>query len=55
VGGKVRNISSGVFVMNRTVGAGEMAQQLRALTALPEVLIQILATTWWLTTICNGI
>jgi hypothetical protein len=26
--------------------AGEMAQQLRALTALPEVLIQFPATTW---------
>jgi gas vesicle protein len=33
----------------------EMAQQLRALTALPEVLIQPLATTSWLTTIYNGI
>jgi hypothetical protein len=30
-----------------------MAQQFRALTALPEVLSS--ATTWWLTTICNGI
>jgi hypothetical protein len=29
-----------------------MAQQLRALTALPEVLFP--APTWWLTTICNG-
>jgi hypothetical protein len=27
-----------------------MVQRLRALPALPEVL----ATTWWLTTICNG-
>jgi hypothetical protein len=35
--------------------AGEMAQWLRALTALPEVLSQFPATTWWLTTICNGI
>jgi len=33
------------------LGAGEMAQWLRALTALPEVP----ATTWWLTTICNAI
>jgi len=32
--------------------AGEMAQLLRALTALPEILFP--ATTWWLTTICNG-
>jgi hypothetical protein len=32
-------------------GAGEMVQQLRALTALPE----ISAITWWLTTICHGI
>jgi hypothetical protein len=37
------------------VGAGEMAQQLRALTALPEILSSIPITTWWLTTICNGI
>jgi hypothetical protein len=35
--------------------AGEMAQRLRALTALPKVLIQIPATTWWLTTICKEI
>ena len=34
---------------------GEMAQWLRALTALPEALIQFPAPTWWLTTICNGI
>jgi len=32
-----------------------MAQQLTALTTLPEDLIQFPATTWWLTTICNGI
>jgi hypothetical protein len=31
-----------------------MAQQLRAMTALPEVLSSIPATIWWLTTICNG-
>jgi hypothetical protein len=36
-------------------GAGEMAQWLRALTAVPEVLVQFPATTWWLTTICNEI
>jgi len=36
-------------------GAGEMAQRLRALTALPEVLSSIPATTWWLTTICNEV
>jgi hypothetical protein len=36
-------------------GAGEMAQQLRALTALPEALISIPSGTWWLTTICNEI
>ena len=29
--------------------AGEMAQQVRALTVLPKVLSQIPATTWWLT------
>jgi hypothetical protein len=32
-------------------GVGEMAQWLRALTALLEVLSP--ATTWWLTTICH--
>jgi hypothetical protein len=36
-------------------GAGEMAQQLRALTALLKVLSSNPATTWWLTTICNEI
>ena len=36
-------------------GAGEMAQQLRALTALLEVLSSSPSNTWWLTTICNGI
>jgi len=36
-------------------GAGEMAQWLRALTALPEVLSLIPSTTWWLTTICKEI
>jgi hypothetical protein len=34
---------------------GEMAQRLRALAVLLEVLSQFLATTWWLTTICNEI
>jgi hypothetical protein len=38
---------------NTGTGAGEMAQWLRALTALLKV--QIPATTWWLTTICNEI
>jgi hypothetical protein len=40
------------IVLSRT---GEMAQQLRALTALPEVLSSIPSITWWLTTTCNGI
>jgi hypothetical protein len=34
-------------------GVGELAQQLRALTALPEVLSS--NPTQWLTTICNEI
>jgi hypothetical protein len=34
---------------------GGMAQRLRALTALQRSWIQIPATTWWLTTICNEI
>jgi hypothetical protein len=37
------------------IRAGEMAQRVKALTAVPKVLVQIPATTWWLTTICNGI
>jgi hypothetical protein len=36
-------------------GAGEMAQWLRALTALPVVLSSILSNYWWPTTICNVI
>ena len=32
-----------------------MAQWLRALTVLPKVWVQFPATTWWLTTIGNGI
>ena len=32
-----------------------MAQWLRVLTALPEVLSLIPSNTWWLTTICNEI
>ena len=35
--------------------AEEMAQHLRELAALPEVLSSIPTTTWWLTTICNGV
>jgi hypothetical protein len=30
-----------MFFKNQAIGAGEMAQQLRALTALPEVLSSI--------------
>jgi hypothetical protein len=33
------------------LGAGEMAQQLRAVTAFLEVLSSNPTTTWWLTTI----
>jgi hypothetical protein len=36
-------------------GAGEMAQRVRAPTALLRSWVQIPATTWWLTTICNEI
>jgi hypothetical protein len=43
------------FCIKEETRAGEMAQWLRALTALPEVLSSILATIRWLTTICNGI
>ena len=36
------------------LGAGEMAQQLRILTALPEVLSSVPGNTWWLIVIYNG-
>jgi hypothetical protein len=36
----------------REYRAGEVAQWIRALAALPEVLS---STTWWLATICNRI
>jgi hypothetical protein len=40
----------------KTMGrAGEMAQLLRALTALLKVLSSNPTTTWWLTTIHNEI
>ena len=34
----------------RIIGAREMAQWIKALTAFP---VQFLAPTWWLTTICH--
>jgi hypothetical protein len=36
------------------IWAGELAQWLRALTALPEVLSSIPATTWWLTSVMGS-
>jgi hypothetical protein len=52
----LQNFDPELFLSKRNAeGTGEMAQQLRALTALPEVLSSIPKTTWWLTTICNGI
>ena len=44
-------------VSNAVSWAGEMAQQLRALTAHLKVLSsnQAMATTWWLITTCNEI
>jgi hypothetical protein len=42
-------------VRNGEVRAGEMAQRVRALTALPKVLSSNPATTWWITTIHNEI
>jgi hypothetical protein len=46
-----------VFVKETNIVAGEMAQWLRALASLPEVLSSILysKSTWWMTTIFNGI
>jgi hypothetical protein len=41
------------YISKYSLGAGEMAQWLKELAALPEVLSSILATTWWLTTIRN--
>ena len=37
-----------------TTTTKQIKKQLRTLSALPEVLSSI-QTTWWLTTICNGI
>ena len=42
-------------IKNTRKGAGEIAQWFRALTALQESWVQFPATTWPLTTICNGI
>jgi hypothetical protein len=39
---------------NKFVGVGEMAQRIRELAALPEVLSSI-PSTRWLIPICNGI
>jgi hypothetical protein len=36
-------------------GAGKIAQQVRALTALPKVLSSNPSNPWWLTTTCNEI
>jgi hypothetical protein len=44
---------SNISCLNKETRAGDMAKQLRALVALPEVLISILST--WLTTIYNVI
>jgi hypothetical protein len=42
-----------IIIKGLKEGAREMAQRLRALTALPKALSS--ATTWWLTTICIAI
>ena len=54
---KSKRIIKGIFSVGKDVRvwAGEMAQRLRALTALPEVLSSNPETTRWLTTICNEI
>ena len=36
----------------RLRGAGDLAQQLRAPTALPETEVQFPALTWWLMMVC---
>ena len=60
--GKIRSCGLVGVLLGRTFevtkscfGVGEMAQWLRALIVLPEVLSSFSATTWWLIVICNGI
>jgi hypothetical protein len=43
------------FSLKRKFMAGEMVQQLRAWLFFQRSWVQFPATTWWLTTICNGI
>jgi hypothetical protein len=35
--------------LENTPGAGELTQLVRALAALPQGRVQVIATTWWLT------
>jgi hypothetical protein len=48
-------ILSASFITKITPWARGLAQGLKALTVFPEVLSSIPTTTWWFTTICNGI
>ena len=50
----MKKISNKKILKNAYFGAGEMAQQLRVLIALPEVLSSIPSNHMVLTTICNG-
>jgi hypothetical protein len=49
--GVMIRVPSWVLQKNMAAGSGGMAQELRALAVLPEVLSSIPAPTWWLTTI----
>jgi hypothetical protein len=45
------SLKNNIDLKKKSMGAGEMARWLRALRSR----VQLPATTWWLTTICNGI
>jgi hypothetical protein len=55
--GRVYRASSRIAraIEKLSVGAGEMAQWVRAPDCTRRSRVQIPATTWWLTTICNKI
>ena len=47
--------AEGWGVKKKIIGSGEMAQQLKALAALPEELFWLPAPTWWVTTVCSSV
>lgn len=42
-----------VYGLNAVGQAGEMAQGLRTVAALPDDMICFSTATWWLTNVCN--